>query len=166
MAFDTDVDRLRHLPDLLGQLKRAYWWVRKTFFTKQPPENPAVLVDMSTDDAEALFGQHFFEPGWEMSYNYHNEVVNLRRVQHVPETGPTSLEWWQVHIRGYCHDRHPNGTCRELELVAHLEPEPIEHPDAHISGRFIDVARGNEVVVDLLERNDIAYETIGDWTSS
>lgn len=164
MPLDTDLDRLRHLPDVLGQLKRACWWIRKTFFARQPPENPAVIVDMSVADAEALFGQHFFEPGWELSYYYHKEELNLRRATHLPDRGPQNLAWWQVHIRGYCHARHPaDGTCSQLELVAHLEPEPVEHPDAHLSGQFIDVPRGNEVLVELLEANDVPYEKIGDW---
>jgi hypothetical protein len=158
MAFDTDLGRLRHLPETpLRALKWSFWWLRKTFFSKPKPENPAVVVPMSEADAEAFLGRHFFEPGWEMSYHYHNEVVNVRRVQYIDDH-PSGLRWWQTHIRGY---EHPEG----LELTAHLEPEPAEHPDAHLDAEFIDVPRGNATLVELLEADGIEFERIGSWTT-
>ena len=156
MTFDTDIGRLRHLPERpLRALKWSFWWFRKTFFSKPKPENPAVVVSMAEKEAEAFLGEHFFEPGWEMSYHYHNEIVNVRRVQYVRDH-PSGMDWWQTHIRGYAH---PDG----LELAAHFEPEPAEHPDAHLDGEFIDVARGNETLAGVLEEAGVAFERIGDW---
>jgi len=156
MTFDTDLGRLRHLPEApLRTLKWSFWWLRKTFFSKPKPENPAVVVDMDESAAEAFLGAHFFEPGWEMSYHYHNEIVNVRRVRYLDDH-PSGLHWWQTHIRGYTH---PDG----LELTAHLEPEPAEHPDAHLDGEFIDVSRGNATLVGLLREADVEFRRIGDW---
>ncbi|MFB6256976.1 MAG: hypothetical protein ABEH58_09685 [Haloplanus sp.] len=93
-----------------------------------------------------------------MSYHYHNEIVNVRRVQYI-DGHPSGLDWWQTHIRGY---DHPDG----LELTAHLEPEPAEHPDAHLNGEFIDVRRGNETLVGILEADGVAFERIGDWSGT
>jgi hypothetical protein len=158
MTFDTDRGRLRHLPETpLRALKWSFWWLRKTFFSKPKPENPAVVVDMTEGEAEAFLGERFFEPGWEMSYHYHNEIVNVRRVQYVGDH-PSGLEWWQTHVRGYAH---PSG----LELTAHVEPEPAEHPDAHLDGEFVDVSRGNATLVELLEADGIEFERIGSWTT-
>jgi hypothetical protein len=159
MAIDTDIGRLRHLPEKpLRALKWSFWWLRKTFFSKPKPENPAVVVDMDEAGAEAFLGEHFFEPGWEMSYHYHNEIVNVRRVQYVGDHA-SGLRWWQTHIRGY---DHPGG----LELTAHFEPEPAEHPDAHLDGEFIDVPRGNATLVGILEEEGMAFERIGDWSDA
>ncbi|WP_251343285.1 hypothetical protein [Haloplanus halophilus] len=156
MVFELDIERLRHLPETpLRALKRSFWWVRKTFFSKPKPENPAVVVAMDEPEAEAFLGERFFEPGWEMSYSYRNEIVNLRRVRYVRDH-PSGLEWWQTHIRGYVH---PDG----LELAAHFEPEPAEHPDAHVSGEFIDVPRGNATLVGILEDAGVGFQRIGDW---
>jgi hypothetical protein len=86
-------------------------------------------------------------------------------VQHTTVERIPGIEWWQVHIRGYCHARDgPRNTCSQLELTAHFEPEPVEYPDAHLSGNFIDVARGNRVLVDVLEENDVPYRKVGDWS--
>jgi len=53
MAFDTDLGRLRHLPETpLRALKWSFWWFRKTFFSKPKPENPAVVVPMGEEEAE------------------------------------------------------------------------------------------------------------------
>ena len=156
MTFDIDTGRLRHLPETpLRALRHSFWWFRKTFFSKPKPENPAVVVEMGEDEAEAFLGEHFFEPGWEMSYHYHNEIVNVRRVRYIGDH-PSGLRWWQTHIRGY---EHPDG----LELTAHLEPEPAEHPDAHLDGEFIDVHRGNETLVGILEDDGVGFQRIGDW---
>jgi hypothetical protein len=159
MAFDTDLGRLRSLPETpLRALKRSFWWVRKTFFSKPKPENPAVVVDMDEETVEAFLGTHFFEPGWEMSYHYRNEIVNLRRVQYVADH-PSGMEWWQTHIRGY---DHPDG----IELAAHFEPEPAEHPDAHLSGDHIDVPAGNATLAGLLEEAGVGFQRIGDWAGT
>ena len=156
MAFDTDYDRLRHLPKTpLRALRRSFWWLRKTFFSKPKPENPAVVVDMAESEAEAFLGERFFEPGWEMSYHYHNEILNVRRVRYVGDH-PSGMEWWQTHVRGY---DHPEG----MELTAHVEPEPAEHPDAHLGGEYVDVARGNATLVDLLDDGGVGFRRIGDW---
>jgi len=47
MQFEFDIERLRHRPETpLRALRRSFWWVRKTFFSKPKPENPAVVVPM------------------------------------------------------------------------------------------------------------------------
>ena len=156
MTFEFDIERLRHLPETpLKSLRHSFWWIRKTFFSKPKPENPAVVVAMSEPEVEAFLGEHFFEPGWELSYHYRNEIVNVRRVQYVRDH-PTGMGWWQTHIRGY---EHPDG----IELAAHFEPEPAEHPDAHVDGDHIDVPRGNATLVGILEEEGRAFERIGDW---
>jgi hypothetical protein len=66
------------------------------------------------------------------------------------------MHWWQTHIRGYAH---PDG----LELAAHFEPEPAEHPDAHVDGDYIDVPRGNATLAGILEEAGVEFRRIGDW---
>jgi hypothetical protein len=156
MHFGTDIGRLRHLPETpLRALRRSFWWIRKTFFSKPKPQNPAVVVAMDEAEAVAFLGERFFEPGWEMSYSYRNEIVNVRRVRYLRDHS-SGLHWWQTHIRGY---DHPDG----LELAAHVEPEPAEHPDEHVSGEFIDVPGGNATLVGLLDDGDVEFRRIGDW---
>jgi hypothetical protein len=156
MTFEFDVERLRHLPETpLRALRHSFWWFRKTFFSKSKPENPAIVVSMDEPEAEAFLGERFFEPGWEMSYHYRNEIVNMRRVRYVRDH-PSGMHWWQTHIRGY---EHPDG----LELASHFEPEPAEHPDAHVDGDYIDVPRGNATLVGILEDAGVEFRRIGDW---
>jgi hypothetical protein len=144
-------DRLRHIhEEPLRNLRRSYWWVRKTFFKKSRSPTPSYLVDMQKPEIVGLFGRRHFEPGWELSYNYHGEILNLRRVQHV-DNG--EYDWWQVHIRGYPHEE---GT----ELTAHYETEPAEHPDAHIRLHGLDVEYGMAVVEEILEDEAIDYRRL------
>lgn len=144
-------DRLRHVHETpLRNLRHSLWWIRKTFFTKPRTPTPSYLVDMGKPEAVQLFGRRHFEPGWELSYNYHGEALNLRRVEHV---GGGEYDWWQVHIRGY---PHKSG----IELTAHYETEPAEHPDAHISLHGLDVDHGMAVVREILEDAGVDYRRL------
>lgn len=148
-AFDV-VDRLTHIHEApLRNVRHSIWWVRKTFFTKQRSESPAYLVDLDKPEVVALFGRHFFEPGWELSYNYMGEVLNIRRVEYREET---EYDWWQVHIRGYHHDGGG------IELAAHFETEPTEHPDAHVDLVGLETEYGMDTVGRILETEGIEYE--------
>ncbi len=123
--------------------------MRKTFFTKPRSSTRSLTVPLSVAEVTRLLGQHHFEPGWELSYHYRGEILNLRRVEYVAH--PSGLEWWQVHLRGY---DHPDG----LELAAHFETEPSEHPDTHIETVGLDVDRGMATLTDLLDEHDVEYE--------
>lgn len=145
-------DRLRHVHEApLKNLRRSFWWFRKTFFTKPPSETPAFLVDMTKPEVVQFFGRRHFDPGWEMSYNYHGEVLNLRRVQYVDHE---RYSWWQVHIRGFLHD---DGG---IELTAHFETEPAEHPDAHIELVGLDVERGMSTIRGIMDDGSVEYERL------
>lgn len=146
------IDRLRHVHEApLRNLRHSLWWIRKTFFTKQRVETPAFLVELTKPEVERLFGRHHFEPGWELSYNYLGEVLNLRRVVYVDDR---PYEWWQVHIRGYHHD---DGG---IELTAHFETEPSEHPDAHVEMYGLDVDRGMGEIQPILDEEGVDYERL------
>jgi len=145
-------DRLRHIHEApLRNLRRSYWWIRKTFFTKPRSETPAYLVEMTKPEAVSFFGRRHFDPGWEMSYHYRGEVLNLRRVEYADHE---RYNWWQVHIRGYQHGD------AGIELTAHYETEPAEHPDAHIDLYGLDVEKGMQTIQTLLDEGDVEYEYI------
>lgn len=145
-------DRLRHIHEApLKNLRRSFWWLRKTFFTKQRTKTPAYLVEMTKPEVVQFFGRHHFEPGWEMSYNYHGEVLNLRRVEYVDDE---RYNWWQVHVRGFL--RGDAG----IELAAHYETEPAEHPDAHIRLHGLETERGMAAIRELMDDGGIEYERV------
>jgi len=142
-------DRLRHIHETpLRNLRRALWWIRKTFFTKPRSETPAFLVPLTKPRLVEFFGNRHFEPGWEMSYHYRGEVLNLRRVEYVDQG---RYNWWQVHIRGYLHE---DGG---IELSAHYETDPSEHPDAIINLVGLDVEKGMSEVRELLNDENVEY---------
>lgn len=150
-------DRLRHIHEApLRNLRRSLWWVRKTFFTKPRSDTPAFLVEMTKPEIVQFFGTRHFDPGWEMSYDYHGEVLNLRRVEYVDHE---QYNWWQVHIRGYHHDGSG------IELTAHYETEPSEHPDAHIDLFGLDVEKVIAAVEAILRDGDIEYDPLGSGAS-
>lgn len=143
-------DRFLHIHEApLKNLRRSLWWIRKTFFTKSPTETPAFFVEMTKPEVVEFFGRRHFDPGWEMSYNYHGEVLNVRRVEYVDHE---RYNWWQVHIRGFHHG--DDG----IELTAHYETEPSEHPDAHIKLTGLDVERGMESIRSIMDDDGIEYE--------
>ena len=86
-----------------------------------------------------------------MSYNYRNEILNVRRIER--SAHPSGFEWWQVHIRGYAH-------VDGIELTAHFEPEPRRHPRAHITLFGLDIDRGMEALLEFLDRHGIEYDRL------
>lgn len=144
-------DRLRHIHKApLRNLRLSLWWIRKTFFTKPRTPTPSYAIDMQKPEIVRMFGRRHFEPGWELSYNYHGEILNLRRIVYVDNE---KYQWWQVHVRGYTYKKG-------IELTAHYETEPAEHPDAHINLHGIDVSHGMSVVKDILESENIDYQRL------
>lgn len=155
------MERIRHLPE--GPLKMArfaIWWIRKTFFTKPKPDNPAIFVPMSERELVALLGQEYFEPGWEISYSYQDEEFNLRRVEYVPDH-PLGFEWWQVHVRGYFHEAGNRFDEDTFELAAHFEVEPTEYPSAHINNVGLEIERGTRALMEILDAHGIEYQYLG-----
>jgi hypothetical protein len=177
VEISTDFDRIRHLPE--GPLKMArfaLWWARKTIFTKPKPENPAFFVTLPGRDASSqqmeealveLLGEEYFEPGWEISYSYRNEKLNLRRVQYVASHAEhPAYKWWQVHLRGYFHGKGERYGDEEqyeyerntFELAPHFEVEPTEYPRAHVGHVGLEIDPGAEALRDILDAKGIEYE--------
>jgi hypothetical protein len=140
--------RIRNAFDVpLRSLKRSVWWLRKTFFSRPPTPAPALVVDRSVAETTRLLGERYFEPGWEFSYHYHDEVLNLRRVEYRDRS---PYVWWQTHVRGYERD---DG----LVLAAHVETEPTEHPDAHLAAVGLDTDAGTAALAAVLDDAGVDY---------
>lgn len=150
--FDTVAARLGNVLDTpFRNLRFSLWWIRKTFFARPRSDVPAFRVPLGPGEVKELLGRHNFEPGWNTSYYYYDEVLNLRRPEyHDHETG---YEWWQVHVRGY---DHPEG----VELEAHFETDPSEHPDAHVDLVGLDVERGLRALGSVLAEHDVDYRRV------
>lgn len=158
--MSTDLERIRHLPEgPLKMTKFALWWTRKTVFTKTKPDNPAFFVTMREEEIVELLGREYFEPGWELSYSYRNERLNLRRVEYVPDHPEhPDYKWWQVHIRGYYHGPEDGFEKDTFELAAHFEVEPTEYPRPHVEQVGLEIRRGAEALRDILNAHGIEYE--------
>ena len=147
----TTMRQARHLP--LKSLRGGFWWLRKLCFTRPRPSEQSVIVPWSNEAVADLLRRNDFVPGWMMSYNYRDEILNVRRIERFAHS--SGFEWWQVHIRGYAH-------VDGIELTAHFEPEPRRHPHAHIALFGLDIDRGMDVLLELLDRHEIEY----DWLDS
>lgn len=157
-VISTDLERIRHLPEgPFKMAKFALWWIRKTVFSKPKPNHPAVFVEMTEREIVELLGGVHFEPGWELSYSYRDETLNLRRVEYVPDH-PLGFEWWQVHIRGYLHEAGDRFERDTFELPAHFEVEPTEYPQAHVDHVGLEIERGTETLLSILDAHGIEYE--------
>jgi hypothetical protein len=151
MLFIEKIRQIRYVP--LGSFRWSFWWIRKVCFTRPRSSSPSIVVPQSKEAVTDLLSRNDFVPGWAISYNYRDEILNLRRVEQFAH--PSGLDWWQVHIRGYAHS---DG----IELTAHFEPEPRRHPRAHITLFGVDIDRGMDALLELLDSHRIDY----DWLDS
>lgn len=158
--FEPSMDRIKRIAEApYANLRLSGWWIRKTFFTRPRSNTDLLRVPLAKPELRELFGHNYFEPGWETSYQFRNEIFNVRRVEYDAEEHPP-LDWWQVHIRGYPLPPEQGEAAHQLELTAHYEPEPVEHPDAHISKEYIDSTRGMEAMRQILDDNDVEYDYV------
>jgi len=113
-------------------------------------------VPLSEAEIIELLGREYFEPGWELSYSYRNETINLRRVEFRDDhPDHPEFHWWQVHVRGY---RHGPAGASSFELAAHFELEPTEYPRSHVEHVGLEIRRGAVAIRDILEAHDVDYE--------
>lgn len=155
----TDLERIRHLPEgPLKMAKFALWWTRKTIFSKRKPDNPAFFVSMREEVIVEMLGGEYFEPGWELSYSYRNETLNLRRVEYVPDHPEhPDFTWWQVHIRGYHHGPEDGFAEATFELAPHFELEPTEYPRQHVEHVGLEIRRGAKALKAILDAHNVDY---------
>jgi len=116
---------IRSLP--LRELVRLHRAIRRSLFTVPWPSGaPSIVIDHSPTEVDSVLrSDYHFESGVTLSYRYEDEVLNLRR----PE-GTRAIRGGQVQIQAHVRGRvHEHG----WEYIAHLEPDPDEHPRLHIN---------------------------------
>ncbi|MFC6825696.1 hypothetical protein [Halopelagius fulvigenes] len=150
-----------------GYIERVPWHLvragiaayRVAQHTVEKPDDVPRLIVYGLDEGNIpperalryVLGRRSFGPNWELSVYYKGEIQNLRRTEFRPEIGPPEIEEWQNHIRAF---DHPDG----LEVLAHWEPEPTEHPDEHLSEEYMDVERGTRRLESILDEEGIEYD--------
>lgn len=159
--IDPSVEQAQDVKDSFFKTVRfTLWQLRKVLFTRERSGSDSVIVPLSVEQAEDLFAQNHFEPGWWLSYSFRDEVLNMRRPEYrTPEQGKP--RWWQAHIRGY--QSETDGS-HSIELTCHIEPEPKEYPTEHLTGP-VDYDQGTRLLVDLLQANNIEHEYISRSTN-
>lgn len=122
--------------------------LRRTFFTVDPSDQPALRYAGSLDDLRRILGAAHFTNAWELSYHYSGEDLNMRR----PEYDDSDARpWKQTHVRGFVE---PDG----VRLLAHYEYEPTQYPDAHLHNERLSVDRGLDIVADVLTDAGVAFK--------
>jgi hypothetical protein len=118
-----------------------------------------VTVDAGLDEIRHALGRQSWAPNWEYSYYKRGEDLNLARVEYgsEPIRVGTGVDWWQAHVRGWERDD-------VVVLRAHYEPEPTEHPKAHLDGVGHSIETGMQRLRDALDAAGIGYVN-GDQTT-
>lgn len=147
--IEIDPNRLVNLDDLPWKtIRRTLRWGKKTFVTDDRSDVQSLRIDATQAQIRELLGNCYFEPNWEFSTYYAGEVLNLRRVRYADHD---RLAWWQVHVRGFQEGN-------SLELDPHWEPEPSQHPNAHLTEDYINIERGIKALERILDEENIEYE--------
>jgi hypothetical protein len=110
------------------------------------------IIDASKEDVRTALGDSYFTNGWELSFRYRGEDMNMRR----PLRKDDVYQWYQIHVRAW---ETENG----LELSVHEDLEPTAYPYYHLyppSDVEIDDAESTETVLDILDNADISYQEI------
>lgn len=136
------------------RLKRTYDKLRVLLFTKQVDERDIVVeAHVSLDELRDLLGDAYFTNGWELSYNYKDEDMNMRR----PLRKDDTYEWYQTHVRGWRQDDGPT------KLEIHEDLEPTEHPYYHLHPPDDANLSENEAIYDvaaILDDAEIDYKIL------
>lgn len=149
--------------------RKRYRRFRSALFAKPRPKGPYYRVgvkflgegpqratEMTVKTIEKnLGGHHSYAPNWEVSYYKRGEVLNLARVIYHDSTDH-DVRWWQVHVRGWPVPGIPGA----VELTAHWEPEPTEHPRPHLDALGFDRGRGMDILASDLRASGMNYEEV------
>lgn len=150
MPDHTSQGLRRRIPWTLIRL--GLWVARKATSSKPEPDIGYFSVECTHAELRKALGKRYFESNWELSYFYRGEVENLRRVVHVDD----ELPWRQVHLRSW----NLPGEESRIKVRAHMEPEPFEHPSAHLNGEKFSRNKGMTTVGLLLDRSGISYRYV------
>lgn len=130
---------------------------RELFSSPEPTHRPSVVADVDdVDELRRALGDSSYAPNWEVSYHKRGEIANLARVEFVDgedyrDADGDRIVWWQTHVRAWPHD---DG----LLLRAHWEPEPTEHPRAHLRGVGHSLERGMSILRSDLDFAGVSYQ--------
>lgn len=129
-------------------LSRYYRKLRKRLFSHPRPDGTYYVVEGDSEAVKKALGKHYFGPNWSRSYYKRGEDLNLAKTEYTERVEYPEINWWQTHIRGW-----ENGDT--VELTAHYEPEPTEHPEAHLKGETIDDIRGETMLQIVLNQSEL-----------
>ncbi|WP_435349767.1 hypothetical protein [Haloarchaeobius sp. HRN-SO-5] len=125
-------------------LRRLGYIAHRRFFTSpKPPAEHMGTVHGTLAEVRTTLGKQSYEPGWLLSYHYRGEDLNTRRYYYSPGR---EYPHRQLHVRGWTTDGE------SIDIDAHDEPSPLQHPKAHL--REIDIDDATDWVTD-------AYNTTG-----
>jgi len=143
-----DVEWVSQLP--WRAIRHLYRVLRRRFFRDTRSEVPTLRLTAGVEEIQRVLGQRHFEPNWEFSAYYAGEDLNVRRVSHTDR----ELPWWQTHVRGF-------ETATGVELDPHWEPEPTQHPDAHLADdAYIEFDPAIDTVTAVLDEAGLGYELL------
>lgn len=132
-------------------LRKVQWYyrkLRKLFFTRERPKGTYIIVDATIKEVKEALAAGGFAPNWTLSFNYRGEDLNMAKVFHSGTISHPDYEWWQIHVRGWVI----NGN---VELNAHIETEPTEHPSAHWNKVGVEINRALTFLRIVLNQSDL-----------
>lgn len=108
---------------LLRYIKKAFDYVRSFLFTKNVDDRGIDIVAfVSIEELRDELGDAYFTNGWELSYNYRGEDLNMRR----PLRKDDTYEWYQTHVRAW-------GGEWTTRISVHEDLEPTQYPYYHLN---------------------------------
>ena len=132
-------------------VRRLFDSVRKQYFTVSGAPRQLKLK-CTVGELREVLGERHFTNAWELSYQYEGEDLNMRR----PLYKHDEYNWYQLHVRGFeTEDGY-------VEVHAHIELEPTEHPYEHISETNFNTEDGKRRLQSVLDGAGITYTAIDD----
>jgi hypothetical protein len=127
----------------------------KYFGTGRPRTVPGIVVDATQDQIDAALRRRHFESGDLTSYEYEDEVLNLRRPRGWmadPDTGRDVP--METHVRTFDLD---DG---RVLLLTHDEANRYEATSAHLSPGLYSWTRGRDIVSADLDDASLPYDFV------
>lgn len=150
---------IRNLP--LNWFRHKYRRFRSAFFTVPRPEGKYLRTLGTEETIIRALGKQSYAPNWEFSYEKKGETLNLSRVVWAQMDVNERIRWWQYHVRGWPVEKQYGS----MDLRCHFEPEPTEHPYAHLDEIGFNVAYGMDQLADDLARAGVPFEEVT-WDGS
>lgn len=132
-------------------LNKAIAYIRKRWYTLDKKDYDGLAVKAEPNEVyRALVGRAHYENAHKFSYNYKDEIFNVRRSE-----GFEDIDGEEKHMESHARlFAHPEGTF----VQAHYEQDRFTHTEGHLDSVGLSWQDGQDILLGALRKTPLSAD--------